>query len=104
MFKELPEGQTHSYGDSCGEPEHNQQGCPDCPHEVHNDKPNRPKCVVCLKDDFGSWCWCQDCHHKFRDFIIKQVQNQITAEMSVARSENQPTSRLTSLFNFVSEL
>ena len=34
MFKETPDGQTHSYNDGCGEPAHNYHQTPCVPHGV----------------------------------------------------------------------
>ena len=57
MFKELPEGQTHSYGDGCGDKNHNKfckdcmahgwwEGKHDCPpflkYLIKNKKPKSP--------------------------------------------------------------
>ena len=51
MFKDTPEGKTHSYGDGCGEPEHNQNRC----------------CILCYYDIledgvvFIAFDKCKDC-------------------------------------------
>jgi len=71
----------------------------------------------CCDESVSDECNCgaERKHEELRDFIMKALQKkeseiirkikmQITKEINIAHSENQPTSRLTSLYMFISKL
>lgn len=120
MFKDLQEGQTHSENDGCGEPEHNKNMTPtNNEWEKEFDKEN-----YFVKDKVDGQEHCLSGDKQFylikaneeikssirsilsseRQKIKKVIELAIAEETNIARQENQPTSRLTSLFNKVNKI
>lgn len=92
MFKDLPEGQTHSYNDGCGEPEHNKKSLSTIIKEAENsfDELEFASCPTEEQEPFY-WRWTEHGKDILKSFLTEQITKAVNSALEATRLEDKET-------------